>query len=249
MVMLVGILLLAGCSSGATASLSAEAALRSATGATGDGTVSPSPPPTVEASQTPATPTTATRTDGVVTPRPAVTSPGTSHRAARTTPRRSGAVARGAVAPKPSADPTTAGVLAYGPATETAPEGQVVQLVNEQRVAAGCQPVAVNATLVTLARAHSLEMSTIVDGVKHNSLDGRTPFDRMIAAGYTYAMAAENVAGGQTTAAAVMTAWMNSSDHKANIVNCALTQVGVGMYYRAGSQYGTYWTQDFASPM
>jgi len=125
----------------------------------------------------------------------------------------------------------------------------VVRQVNQQRAAAGCGALSVNPTLVTVARAHSAEMSTVVDGVKHNSLDGRTPFQRMRDAGYAYSLAAENIAGGQLTASAVMVAWIDSPGHAANILNCQLTQIGVGLYIRPGSQYGTYWTQDFGTPM
>ena len=121
--------------------------------------------------------------------------------------------------------------------------------MNRQRITAGCPAVAVSPILITVARAHSKQMSDSTGGIKHNSADGRTPFQRMTAAGYPYSMAAENIAAGQATAAAVMAAWMASEGHRANILNCGLTQIGVGMFHKAGSQYGTYWTQDLGSPM
>ena len=80
------------------------------------------------------------------------------------------------------------------------------------------------------------------------SPDGRTPFDRMTAAGYRYSTAAENIAAGQRTPQDVMTAWMNSPGHRANILNCALRQIGVGYATGSSSQYGVYWTQDFGTP-
>jgi uncharacterized protein YkwD len=139
--------------------------------------------------------------------------------------------------------------LTLGPGTESAVEAQVVTLVNQQRLAAGCQAVTVSPILITVARAHSKEMSGSTGGIKHNSANGRTPFQRMTAAGYEYSVAAENIAAGQPTATAVMAAWMASQGHRANILNCGLTQIGVGMAYKAGSQYGTYWTQDLGTPM
>lgn len=80
----------------------------------------------------------------------------------------------------------------------------------------------------------------------HNSQDGRSPFDRMSDAGYKFSAAAENIAMGQQTPAAVMDAWMNSPGHKANILNCDYTEMGLGYAVGNGSPY---WTQDFGKPL
>ena len=137
------------------------------------------------------------------------------------------------------------------PSTAPAPSGgvttQVVTLTNAERAKAGCGPLAVNATLTAVAQAHSQDMATN-NYFDHNSQDGRTPFDRMTAAGYRYSTAAENIAAGQRTPQDVMTAWMNSAGHRANILNCALKQIGVGYATGSSSQYGVYWTQDFGTP-
>jgi uncharacterized protein YkwD len=143
-------------------------------------------------------------------------------------------------APKPT--PSTAAPAPSGGVT-----AQVVALTNAERAKAGCRPLTVNATLTAVAQAHSQDMATN-DYFDHNSQDGRTPFDRMTAAGYRYSTAAENIAAGQRTPRDVMTAWMNSPGHRANILNCALTEIGVGYATRSSSQYGVYWTQDFGTP-
>ncbi len=62
--------------------------------------------------------------------------------------------------------------------------------------------------------------------------------------GYAYE-SAENIAAGYSTPAAVMTGWMNSAGHKADILDCANQALGVGIGH--GGRYGTYWTQDFGS--
>jgi uncharacterized protein YkwD len=41
---------------------------------------------------------------------------------------------------------------------------------------------------------------------------------------------------------------MNSPGHRANILNCALNEIGVGYATDSSSQYGVYWTQDFGTP-
>jgi uncharacterized protein YkwD len=122
---------------------------------------------------------------------------------------------------------------------------QVVQLTNQKRAAVGCGALAVNATLTQVAQAHSADMATN-NYFSHDSQDGRSPFDRMTQAGYRFSAAAENIAAGQRTPQDVVTAWMNSEGHRANIENCTYTEIGVG--YATGGSYGTYWTQDFGKP-
>jgi len=146
---------------------------------------------------------------------------------------------------------TAAKVTAKGSITTTTPasanspfEQQVLALTNAQRTAAGCPTLTWNATLASVARAHSQDMAA-KNYFDHNTLTGTTPAQRLTAVGYTYRQMAENIAAGQATPADVMASWMNSAGHKANILNCALTELGVG--YATGGTYRTYWTQDFGT--
>ena len=126
-----------------------------------------------------------------------------------------------------------------GPAATVAAQRQrVVDLVNAERAGAGCRPLAVDQRLVAAAQAHSTDMASN-DYFSHTSLDGRTFADRILAAGYPRP-AAENIAKGQRSADEVMRAWMRSKGHRANILDCGLTTIGVGLDTR-----GWYWTQDF----
>jgi uncharacterized protein YkwD len=75
----------------------------------------------------------------------------------------------------------------------------------------------------------------------HTDPDGLSPFDRGDRAGVT--VLGENIAYGQPDPASVMTAWMNSPGHRANILDCSYTKLGVGVAYGPG---GPWWTQDFA---
>jgi uncharacterized protein YkwD len=120
---------------------------------------------------------------------------------------------------------------------------QVVTLTNEQRAAAGCGPLNGNPNLTTAAQGHSDDMATN-HYFDHNSQNGDTPWDRMNAAGYTgWTLAGENIAEGQMTPQDVMDAWMNSEGHRANILNCAFNDIGVG--YAVSDDGDPYWTQDF----
>ncbi|MCX5015461.1 CAP domain-containing protein [Streptomyces sp. NBC_00555] len=123
-------------------------------------------------------------------------------------------------------------------------ESAVLALVNKERAAAGCGPLATNAKLSAAARAYSDTMAR--SGVmSHTGPDGSTMTTRVEAAGYGWSRLGENIARGQSDADAVMNAWMNSPGHKANILNCAFREIGIGVHKGDG---GPWWTQDFGTP-
>ena len=144
-----------------------------------------------------------------------------------------------AAAEAPAAAPAPAAAAAAEPADPTA-EGQVLALVNVQRAAAGCGALTADPALAAVARAHSADMRDR-DFFDHVNPDGLDPFDSAARAGLV--AHAENIAYGQPDPAAVMDAWMNSAGHRANILNCDLTRLGVGVAQGAG---GPWWTQLFA---
>ncbi len=128
---------------------------------------------------------------------------------------------------------------------------EVVRLTNEHRQAHGCAPLQMNAQLVRAAQHHSDDMARN-DFFSHTGSDGSTPGDRIEREGYAWQRYGENIAAGYATPAAVVDAWMKSSGHRANILNCNFQEIGVG--YTAldpdpGSvRYKHYWVQDFATP-
>ena len=156
-----------------------------------------------------------------------------------------------APAPAPVAEPEPEPAVEEAPAPAPAPaaapaapagggtEEQVVALVNQERAAAGCGPVSADGGLASVARAHSEDMRDR-GFFDHTNLDGLDPFDRADRAGV--AARAENIARGQVDAADVMNSWMNSAGHRANILNCGLTRLGVGIAEGGG---GPWWTQLF----
>jgi uncharacterized protein YkwD len=115
---------------------------------------------------------------------------------------------------------------------------QVIALVNDERAKSGCDPLSEESHLTKAAQDFSDQMSA-ENFFSHTSPDGTTFDQRIRTAGYPKP-GAENIAKGQTSAAQVMDAWMNSEGHRANILNCSLTRIGVG--YTAK---GSYWVQDF----
>jgi uncharacterized protein YkwD len=136
--------------------------------------------------------------------------------------------------------PPAAAAPAATAAAASGPEEQVLALVNAERAAAGCGALAADDRLAAVARAHSEDMRDR-GFFDHVNLDGLDPFDRAARAGLT--ARAENIARGQQDAAAVMESWMNSPGHRANILDCGLTRLGVGVASGGG---GPWWTQLFA---
>ena len=142
-------------------------------------------------------------------------------------------------------------LLAVGPSTTAAPQAdaatltgqqQVIALVNAQRTKAGCRALTVDLRLARAAQAHSIDMARR-RYFSHTSPDGRTFVQRIRAQGYPGTRLGENIAAGYPTASTVMAAWMKSPGHRANILNCRFTVIGVGS--AVGGPYGYYWTQDF----
>ena len=78
----------------------------------------------------------------------------------------------------------------------------------------------------------------------HTSPTYGSAFDMMNQYGFSYRTAGENIAKGQKTASSVMSAWMNSQGHRANILGSGYTKLGVG--YAVDSGGTAYWVQMFA---
>jgi uncharacterized protein YkwD len=117
---------------------------------------------------------------------------------------------------------------------------QFVSLLNAHRADIGCPALEWSGGVATVAQAHSEDM-VARNFFSHTNPDGKSPFNRLADAGVGYSSAAENIAYGYPTAAAVMSGWLGSPGHRANIENCGLTQHGVGLYE-------SRWTHVFIRP-
>ena len=115
----------------------------------------------------------------------------------------------------------------------------VVDLVNQERAAAGLAPLSVD---VTVSRAAQERAQELVTTFSHTRPNGTSCFTVLQEYGVSYMGAGENIAAGQRSAQEVMHAWMNSEGHRANILNGSFTEIGVGVYTVGGT---TYWCQLF----
>ena len=118
-------------------------------------------------------------------------------------------------------------------------EHEVVRLVNEIRQQNGLKPLTENWELSRVARYKSQDM---LDNryFSHTSPTYGSPFQMIKAFGLSYRTAGENIAKGYASPQAVVNGWMNSSGHRANILNVSYTQIGIGYVAQ-----GNYWTQMF----
>ena len=123
--------------------------------------------------------------------------------------------------------------------TITSYEQQVIDLVNDIRVRNGIKKLTANWELSRVARYKSQDMRDN-KYFSHTSPVYGSPFEMIKSFGISYRTAGENIAQGYKTPDAVVTGWMNSSGHRANILNSSFTQIGVGYV-----SDGNYWTQMF----
>lgn len=123
----------------------------------------------------------------------------------------------------------------------TADEQQMLNLVNAERAKNGLAPLKINMNVVKVARVKAQDMISN-KYFSHNSPTYGSPFDMMKHFGITYRTAGENLAGAPTVNSA-HTNLMNSSGHRANILNGNFKEVGIGIV--DGGPYGKVYVQLF----
>ena len=170
-------------------------------------------------------------------------------------------------APATQTEPTASAPAASAP-TGTAPapdttcglanfEADALRIVNQQRAAgASCgargsfAPAAalmLNARLGTAAYGHSRDMADN-NYFSHDSLDGRSMVQRINATGYAWSTVGENIAAGYGSVQSVVSGWMASDGHCANLMNPRFTEFGLACARNDASRYRTYWTQNLGRP-
>jgi uncharacterized protein YkwD len=124
---------------------------------------------------------------------------------------------------------------------------EVVRLTNAERAEGGCAALKASDKLMLAAQRHSQDQAN-TGQMSHTGSDGSQPGDRVRAVGYAFSRLGENVAYGYRSPQSVVDAWMNSSGHRANIMNCSFTELGVGYATSPRDSKTPYWTQVFATP-
>ena len=152
-------------------------------------------------------------------------------------------------------------VLASAHATPTGSQTRALatralQLVNDVR-ARGTRcggrsfgpapPVRLSGTLAGVAFGHAADMAQH-DYFEHEDLAGRSPADRVKAAGYLEKLVGENIAYGPTSAEEVVQGWLDSPGHCENIMNPEFAEMGIANAAGQSSKRGLYWVQLLVAP-
>jgi Cysteine-rich secretory protein family len=129
------------------------------------------------------------------------------------------------------------GVLLGAPAIASAdPDPAVLDLINQQRRQAGCNPVTQNPQLQAAADRHAKDLATngYTPGKGHTGSDGSTIGQRVTATGYKWSAVDEIMAPRHSSAQEAVTGWLGSPPHKEAMLTCAYTDGGAassgGMY-------------------
>lgn len=118
---------------------------------------------------------------------------------------------------------------------------EVLALVNEERAKVGLSPLVLDEKLNTAAMIRANE---IVEKFDHIRPNGTSCFTVLQENNISYNAVGENIAEGQATPAQVMTGWMNSEGHRANILSPKYGKLGIG-FVKSSSGYQYYWVQIF----
>ncbi|MFZ5845618.1 MAG: CAP domain-containing protein [Patescibacteria group bacterium] len=102
---------------------------------------------------------------------------------------------------------------------------ELLSATNAKRTAAGLPPLTLNSQLSAAAARKAADMFS-KNYWAHNSPAGQTPWDFIVAAGYKYALAGENLAKNFSDSRGVVEAWMNSSTHRDNILKSGYRDIG-----------------------
>ena len=120
-------------------------------------------------------------------------------------------------------------------------------MISKYRMANGLKPVTLDPVLTKIASVHADRMAR-TDTMSH-ALPGEGSFhDRLIAGGFRASMAAENVAAGQPTLAAVLEAWRKSPGHNANLLLPNISKIGIALSVAPGGRYKYYWSLVLGEP-
>ena len=145
-------------------------------------------------------------------------------------------------APKTTPTPTTSNTTTTTNTNVSSYANQVLQLVNQERAKAGLSALTTNTTLTSAANHRAQETVQSFSHTRPNGTTFSTVFKEF---SVSYTAAGENIAYGQKTPQEVVTGWMNSPGHRANIMNGNFGKIGIGVHKPSNGTI--YWTQLFTN--
>jgi uncharacterized protein YkwD len=190
---------------------------------------------------------------------------GTPGATAVTTPSAAATSVPAAAAPSTALQSTASITAAPASSADTscglnAPVGiqaEMLQRVNALRAAGTvCGSVAYpavgalswNNALLQAAKDHATDMATN-NYFSHTGRDGRSPAERVLAAGYSYGRMGENIAAGQPTVESAVAAWTASASHCQNMMTPDYRDIAVACVRNDAATYRIYWVMEMARPL
>ncbi|MBD2179099.1 CAP domain-containing protein [Pseudanabaena sp. FACHB-1998] len=126
-------------------------------------------------------------------------------------------------------------------------ETELLKLTNLERKKLGLAPLKLSVKLTRAAQFHAEDMAN-KNYFSHTGKNGSSMADRTKVVGYKYSFLGENLAAGRATPEGTVRQWMNSTGHRANILNEKFTEIGFGYAISPNSRYRHYWVQVFGTP-
>lgn len=199
-------------------------------------TKAPDPTETPKPTEKPATPT-----PKPVTPKPTKAPEPTEK---PVTPTPTATPTEKPATPTPTATPIPTATPTPSPEPEMSVEemaSEVIRLTNIERVKAGRSPLQYHAGLQRAAMVRAEEITRKFSHIRPDGTDSSTAlYENGVACD-----GGENIAAGQKTPEAVVRAWMNSSGHKATMMQQSITHIGVGVC-KSPITGQWLWVQDFS---
>ena len=141
----------------------------------------------------------------------------------------------------PAAKPDSAPPQAPSGSAQSSFAAEVASLVNAERARYGLSALTID---IKVQQAAQVRAQETVQSFSHTRPSGASFSSALTEAGVSYTRAGENIAYGQATPQTVVSAWMDSEGHRANILSRNFTKIGIGYTLSGGA---AYWAQLFTA--
>jgi uncharacterized protein YkwD len=130
--------------------------------------------------------------------------------------------------------------VAQKPVPAQTDPNEALRLINDFRAKKGLTPLSIDPQVAAAAEALAKDMAKH-DRMSHIGPDGQDVGKRLLAAGYPYRIAAENVAVGQASVEETVEGWKKSAPNSRNILLPAAKHVGIAYEYKPDTAHKTFW--------
>jgi uncharacterized protein YkwD len=131
--------------------------------------------------------------------------------------------------------------------SQQADAAEALRLINDFRSKKNLPPLSIDPQVTAAAEALAQDMAKH-DRMSHIGPDGQDVAKRLMAAGYSFQIAAENIAAGQASVEEAIEGWKRSAPNSRNILLVGAKHAGIAYEYRPDTKYKSFWTLVVAAP-